>query len=285
MTGPGEPTPPAEDGESRPSEDDRPPAERPPAPTGWPGRPEATRFGGTTPGSVLPSSTPRPETFRVPPPDLPQPSAPSTAATQPLPAAGSEPVAEPSPVRPPVPTGVPPRPSPLPPPRATEPRPGAGSTAAGTAGSMAGPSAPSGPATTVVPEGVRRPAPRPSVPRGGPSTRGRKAKLAVKRLDPWSVFVTSLVLSLLLGVITIIAAFVLYAALSALGVPSSINTNIGDITKNQNILTQGKFVGIAALIAAANVLLLTALATIGAMLYNVVATFTGGLELTLSERD
>jgi hypothetical protein len=135
----------------------------------------------------------------------------------------------------------------------------------------------------VVPEKARRPAPRPTVSR--PGVRGRRAKLAVKRLDPWSVFVTSLVLSLLLGLITIVAAFVLYWVLSALGVPQSINTNVGDVTKTQNLVTQGKFVGIASLIAAANVLLLTALATIGSMLYNVVATFTGGLELTLSERD
>jgi hypothetical protein len=135
----------------------------------------------------------------------------------------------------------------------------------------------------VVPEKARRPAPRPTVSR--PGVRGRRAKLAVKRLDPWSVFVTSLVLSLLLAVVTIVGAFVLYGVLSGLGVPKSINSNIGDITKNQNLLTQGKFVGIAALIAGSNVLFLTALATIGSMLYNLVATFTGGLEVTLAERD
>jgi hypothetical protein len=107
----------------------------------------------------------------------------------------------------------------------------------------------------------------------------------VKRLDPWSVFVTSLVLSLMLGLITIVAAFVLWGILSALGVPDSINDNIGTIEQNAHLLTRGKFIGIATLIAGANVLLLTALATIGSMLYNLVATFTGGLELTLAERD
>ena len=142
-------------------------------------------------------------------------------------------------------------------------------------------------ATTVVPEHVRRPVPRPisrSGPSRGPGTR-RRAKLSVKRLDPWSVFVTSLVLSLLLAVATIVAAFLLYAILSGLGVPKSINNNIGDITKNPDLLTRGKFVGIAALIAGANVLFLTALATLGSMLYNLVASFTGGLELTLAERE
>jgi len=186
-----------------------------------------------------------------------------------------------TPVRPPVTGGVPARPTPLPPPRPDAPVPGASS-----AGSVAG----SLPTTTVVPERSGRPAPprpapsRPS-PGGRPAARNRRAKLAVKRLDPWSVFVTSLVLSLLLAVATIVAAFLLYGVLSALGVPKSVNNNIGDITKSQDLLTQGKFVGIAALIAGANVLFLTALATLGSMLYNVVATFTGGVELTLSERD
>ena len=99
------------------------------------------------------------------------------------------------------------------------------------------------------------------------------------------MFVTSLLLSLLLAVVTIVAAVVLYAVLSALGVPSSINSNVGDITKSGDIVTRGKFVGIAALIAGANVIFLTALATLGSMLYNLVATFTGGLEVTLAERD
>lgn len=274
MTGPDEPSRP--EGESTA----RPPADPPrPEATGWPGRPEPTRFGGATPGSALPYATGRPEAYRVGarPVEPPRPSEPPRPAT-------AEQPPPPAPVRPPVPTGVPPRPSPLPPPRPTTgeqpPRP------IPTPNPTLTPSAAA--SETVVPEGVRRPAPRPA-PRTTAArpvgARGRRAKLAVKRLDPWSVFVTSLVLSLLLGVITIIAAFLLYAVLSALGVPDSINHNIGDITKDQSILTSGKFVGVAALIAAANVLLLTALATIGAMLYNVVATFTGGLELTLSERD
>lgn len=177
----------------------------------------------------------------------------------------------PPPARPAVPAGVPPRSTPLPPPRTTPVPPAAATGRPGPA--------------TVVPEGVRRPVPRPVSRPASAAVRGRKAKLALKRLDPWSVFVTSLLLSLLLALATILAAFLLYAVLSALGVPQSINHNIGDISKTPNILTQGKFVGIAALIAGANVVLLTALATIGAMLYNVVSTFTGGVELTLAERD
>jgi hypothetical protein len=172
----------------------------------------------------------------------------------------------------------------LPPPRTTDSATSSTSSTSSTvsAEQVAGVSGSLG-AATVVPDRARRPAPRPG---GRPAAaRGRRAKLAVKRLDPWSVFVTSLVLSLLLGIVTIVAAFVLYAVLAGLGVPASINHNIGTITDSSNLVTRGKFVGIGALIAGANVVLLTALATIGSMLYNLVATFTGGVELTLAERE
>jgi ABC-type enterochelin transport system permease subunit len=99
------------------------------------------------------------------------------------------------------------------------------------------------------------------------------------------VFVTSLLLSVFLAVMTMVAAFLLYAVLSAAGVPDSVNSNVGDVLKQPNLLTRGKFLGIAALISAADVVLLTALATLGSLLYNVVATFTGGLEVTLAEND
>jgi uncharacterized membrane protein len=115
--------------------------------------------------------------------------------------------------------------------------------------------------------------------------RGRRARLALRRLDPWSVFVMSLLLSLFLAVMTLVAAVVLYAVLDRLGIPQSINETQSDIQGGEGVLTQGRFLGVAALIAGVNVILLTALATLGSMLYNLCAGFTGGLELTFAERD
>jgi hypothetical protein len=95
----------------------------------------------------------------------------------------------------------------------------------------------------------------------------------------------SLLLSLFLALVTIIAALVLWMVLDKLGVPASINKSYKDIQGGDALLTQGRFVGGAALLAAANVVLLTAFATLGSLIYNVAATFTGGLELTLAEQD
>ena len=99
------------------------------------------------------------------------------------------------------------------------------------------------------------------------------------------MFVTSLLLSLFLAVVTIVAAFVLYAVLDKLGIPRSINKTASDVQGGGDVLTRSRFLGGATLLAALNVVLLTALATLGALLYNVCATFTGGLEVTLAERE
>jgi hypothetical protein len=173
--------------------------------------------------------------------------------------------------------GVPPRPQPLPPPRSVAVPPGGMGSAAPAVTERT---------STVVPErGARPAAPRPPLSRPPTPVRGRRAKLAVRRLDPWSVFVVSLLLSLFLAVVTIVASLVLYAILSALGVPGSVNDAISEVNGSGPLLTKGRFIGFASLVAAANVVLLTVLSTVGAMLYNVCATFTGGVELTLAERD
>ncbi len=95
----------------------------------------------------------------------------------------------------------------------------------------------------------------------------------------------TLLLSLFLAVITIVASVVLYAVLDRLGIPDSINTAQSDIQGGDGVLTRSRFIGGAALLAGLNVVLLTVLATLGSLLYNLCASFTGGLELTLAERE
>ncbi len=140
--------------------------------------------------------------------------------------------------------------------------------------------------------GDSRPPVRPSAPTraaaaGSPraSGRGRRAQLSLRRIDPPSAFVLSLLLSLFIAVVTIAAAYALYATLDALGVPASINSAVADVRGGPPVLTSSRFVGGAALLAAVNVVLFTVLATLGALLYNICASFTGGIEVTLTERD
>lgn len=181
------------------------------------------------------------------------------------------------------------------------PTPAAAPAVAPTPAKTAGPAATAPPATesrtgptTVLPtSGVRPPPPRPSGPRPSdsaasrPSARTRKARLAVKRVDPWSVFVFTLLASVFLGIALVVAVWALYTVLDGLGVLASVNELYDEVTGETGtaLITAERVVGGAAVFAAANVVLLTLLSTLGALLYNLCASFTGGVELTLGQRD
>ena len=174
---------------------------------------------------------------------------------------------------------------------ASTPQPARSAAPAGGAPRPVG-SAPSDPTTTSRSvSGPQRPTPRPAVSRpdegpARPPAKARKARLALKRIDPWSVFVFSLIAALLLGIALVAAVAALYAVLDGLGVQSSVNQLFAEVVgAGGPLLTARRVIGGAAVLAALNVVLLTLLATLGALLYNLCASFTGGLELTLGERD
>lgn len=156
--------------------------------------------------------------------------------------------------------------------------------------------------TTVLPSGARRPpagrqpapAARPAAATSRPTARplagrSRRARLTLRRIDPWSVFLFSLVASVFIGIALVVAVAVMYAVLGSLGVTESLNelyveVTGGDITTDA-LLTSGRIIGGAAVLAAVNVVFLTLLATLSALLYNLCSSFTGGIELTFGERD
>lgn len=113
----------------------------------------------------------------------------------------------------------------------------------------------------------------------------------LKRIDPWSVFLYAVIASIFLGIALIVAVGFLFAVLSKLGVLDSVNTLIADVTAApgttaapSHFLSGSKIMTVAALVAAVDVVLLTALSTLGAFLYNLCAALTGGIEVTLSDQ-
>jgi transmembrane protein DUF3566 len=129
-------------------------------------------------------------------------------------------------------------------------------------------------------------------PAGGTATRGpRRARLHLKRIDPWSVMKFSFAVSLVLFVVAIVATSVLYLALDAMNVWDSLNTALSEVTGQAGAagdafkITAKGVIGTAVLLGAVNMVLFTALMTLGAFVYNVCADLVGGVELTLSEKD
>ncbi len=127
-----------------------------------------------------------------------------------------------------------------------------------------------------------------------PQARVRKARLRVARVDPWSVMKVSFVLSIAMGIVTIVGTAVVWNVLNALGVFSSLNKTVGDLTSSgtttgtssfnlSSFLSFGHVEGYMMIIALVDVVLATALATLGAYLYNLAAGFVGGFEVTLAE--
>ncbi|MEU9588300.1 DUF3566 domain-containing protein [Streptomyces sp. NPDC048219] len=130
-------------------------------------------------------------------------------------------------------------------------------------------------------------------PRTGARTtpRVRKARLRVAKADPWSVMKVSFLLSIALGICTIVASAVLWMVMDAMGVFSTVGGTISEATGSnesngfdlQSFLSLPNVLMFTSIIAVIDVVLATALATLGAFIYNLSAGFVGGVELTLAE--
>ncbi len=120
----------------------------------------------------------------------------------------------------------------------------------------------------------------------------RRARLRVSHIDPWSMMKTSFLFSIAFGIIVFVVVYMLWMVLSTSGLFDSLNQFVASVFSNpddanawqiQDYLSTNKVLGVTALLAAINVVILTALGTLGAFLYNLGATAVGGIEVTLAE--
>lgn len=118
-----------------------------------------------------------------------------------------------------------------------------------------------------------------------------RASMQIRRVDPWSMLKVSLLLSVVLFFVWMIAVAFLYLVLGGMGVWSKLNSNVGDLLTSASgssggeLVSSGTIFGGAALIGLVNIVLLTAAATIGAFIYNLTTDLVGGVEVTLADRD
>ena len=130
-----------------------------------------------------------------------------------------------------------------------------------------------------------RPAGRPAPPTG------RRVRLTVSRIDPWSAMKMSFLLSVALGIAMVVMVFVLWSVLAGMGIFDRVNdiaaqvfgADGSDPFDIMDYIGLGRVVSLSIVIGVIDVILITAIATLGAFLYNVSAALVGGLQLTLTD--
>ncbi|WP_282948610.1 DUF3566 domain-containing protein [Cellulomonas endometrii] len=130
-----------------------------------------------------------------------------------------------------------------------------------------------------------------SRPASGSLTSGsgpRRVRLAVSRVDPWSVMKLSFLISVAIGIMIVVATAVVWLTLDGLHVFASLNDLVTEILADSSIdlmryVEFDRVISVATLVAVVDVFLITALATIGAFLYNITAALVGGVHVTMTD--
>lgn len=130
---------------------------------------------------------------------------------------------------------------------------------------------------TTQPSGAARPQPSGAL----------RAQVQVRWVDPWTVLKVTGAVMIVLFVAWMIGVAVLYALLEAIGVMGKINSGLGDFSggadQSADIVTPGMVFGLSALVGVVNVVLITALATVAAFIFNLCVDLIGGVEITLAD--
>ncbi|MFC5381251.1 DUF3566 domain-containing protein [Aquipuribacter nitratireducens] len=116
----------------------------------------------------------------------------------------------------------------------------------------------------------------------------RKARLSVARLDPWSVLKLSFLLAVALGIVGVVMTAVVWNVVNGMGVFTDVNEIVRQVDGSDrfDILSYVGFervLSLSVVISVANIVILTALATLFAFIYNLSSGLVGGLHVTLTD--
>ncbi|QHK20952.1 hypothetical protein GU243_15925 [Pseudarthrobacter psychrotolerans] len=136
----------------------------------------------------------------------------------------------------------------------------------------------------------RSPLGQPGLIKPAPKAKVRRARLLVSKVDPWSVLKMAFLLSVALGIVTVVAAIVLWTVLDLTGIFDQVDSLLGTLAGSEGggfelkkVASLGQVASFATIIAVVNVVLLTALSMLSAVLYNISATLVGGIGVTLTD--
>lgn len=134
------------------------------------------------------------------------------------------------------------------------------------------------------PTGSRRQLVRPA-----PRSKIRRARLVVQKVDTWSVAKLIFLLSIALGIVTVVASVILWLFLQASGAFAGVNQLISSLGTGSTtvdisqMISLGQVALVTTIFAVVNTVVFTLLGMIAAILYNLTAKLVGGVTLTLSD--
>lgn len=138
-------------------------------------------------------------------------------------------------------------------------------------------------------QGQQGPTTSPVTTSPAPSNGPRRVRLAVARVDPWSIMKLSFLLSVAVGIMIVVATAVVWYTLDGMAVFTRVNDVIATLASDPTFFDLEEYaafdrvISLATMVAVVDIVLLTALATIGAFLYNITAALVGGINLTLTD--
>lgn len=118
----------------------------------------------------------------------------------------------------------------------------------------------------------------------------RRARLYVTRVDPWSVTKAAFMLALSIGIVLVVAVALLWWLLDVTGVFLTVSRTIDEVVGSAtsgfdllNYLEFSRVMGVAVIVASVEIVLVSFLATLFALIYNLSVGITGGVEVVLSD--
>ncbi len=118
----------------------------------------------------------------------------------------------------------------------------------------------------------------------------RRARLYIYRVDAWSVLKVAFMLAVALGIVIVCAVAALWWLLDYSGVIATLSRNVDEVIGSgtttfdlEAVLAFDRVMGITVVIAALEVMLVSILAALFAVLYNLTVGITGGIEATFTD--
>lgn len=116
----------------------------------------------------------------------------------------------------------------------------------------------------------------------------RRADLTIARIDPWSVLKTGFLVSIVLGLALVVATIALWFVLDGMNVFAAIEDFLIELNAERFLglleyVRLPRVISYATILGVANVVILTAISALIALLYNLVAVLVGGVRVSLMD--